>query len=180
MAEIKSTLELALERSRRFTLSEEDKEKIRQKEIEEKILSLFHRYKEGRLHLHEIEKEIGPLEKGAREAVREGLLKRWLEALSLEEESEKILRGIEWLKHRPIDEMKQDFRKLITQFQSEREKVEQEVRLQLLEGLRREGFSGDALEPNLDVSDLWRKASVELNQKYRVKLEEMKELLKTL
>lgn len=180
MAEIKSTLELALERSRKISLSKEDKEKIRQKEIEEKISSLFYRFGEGRLHLHEMEKEIGQMEKGAGEAIKEGLLTRWMEALCLQEGSEKILRGIEWLKHRPIDEVKQRFEKLLAQFRNEKEKIEQEVRSQLLEALRREGFSGDAIEPNLEASDLWRKALAELNQKYQYPLEEIKEFLRTL
>lgn len=180
MAEIKSTLELALERSRKFVLSKEDKEKIRQKEIEEKISRFFYRFGEGRLHLHEIEREIGQMGKEAGEAIKEGLLNRWIEALSLEDGSEKILRGIEWVKHRPIDEVKQEFQELLAQFQSEKERIKQEVRIQLLEGLRREGFSGDAIEPNLEASDLWRRASAELNQTYQHRLEEIKTLLKNL
>jgi len=45
MAEIKSTLEIALERTKKITISEKEKEEIRQKKLLEKAKGLFHRYR---------------------------------------------------------------------------------------------------------------------------------------
>ncbi len=180
MAEIKSTLELALERSKKFSLSEKEKEEIKKKEIQEKMNSLFYRYQEGHLHLHEIEREIDRMGAETRKIVKEGLLLRWIDALSLEDGNERILKGIEWLKNRPIDEVEGALQRLLHEFQSEREQMVQKVRRQLLEAYRKEGFSGDAIEPNLEASESWRSASGALNQKYQRQLEKFKESLKTL
>ncbi|OGP75164.1 MAG: hypothetical protein A2V86_06250 [Deltaproteobacteria bacterium RBG_16_49_23] len=180
MAEIKSTLELTLERTKKFTLSEKDKEEIKQKEIQQKIMSLFHRYREGHLHLNEIQKEIERMDEKAGKEVKEGLLSLWIDGLSLDEDDERFLRGIESLKHRNIDEVKVEFRKLITQCQTEKERIKREVRTQLSEALRKEGFGGDAVEPNIEASDPWEKASVALDQEYQSELRELKGFLRTL
>jgi hypothetical protein len=180
MAEIKSTLELALERTKKFTLSEKDKEELRQKEIRQKSMSFFHRYRDGRLHLHEIEKEIERMGEKTGKTVKERLLALWIDGLSLDEDNERFLKGIESLKHRNLDEAKAEFQELVTQCRTEKERTEQEVRAQLTEALRKEGFGGDAVEPNVEASASWEKASTALNQKYQGQLKELKESLRTL
>jgi len=54
MAEIKSTLELALERTRRISISQEEKEEIKRKETLKKATGIFHRYMEDTLSLNEL------------------------------------------------------------------------------------------------------------------------------
>jgi len=180
MGEIKSTLELALERSKRFSLSEKDREEIKKKEIQEKISTLFFRYQEGYLHLHEIQKEIDRLGEGMAKAVKEGLLLRWVDGLSLEGENEKMLKGIEGLTNRALDEVKEALQKLRLQYQSEKDRLKQEERNRRLEALRRAGLSGDALEPNIETSVEWSKALTALNQKYELQLRELKDRLRVL
>lgn len=180
MGEIKSTLELALERSKRFSLSEKDREEIKKKEIHEKISTLFFRYQEGYLHLHEIQKEIDRLGGEMAKAVKEGLLLRWVEGLSLEGENEKMLKGIEALTNRTLDEVEESLQKLCLQYRSEKDRIKQEERLRRLEALRREGYSGDALEPNIEASEAWSKALTTLHQKFELKLRELKDGLRVL
>lgn len=175
MAEIKSTLELALERSKRFTLSEKEREEIKQKEIQEKVLSLFYRYGEARLSLNELQKEIERMEEGVRKSVKEGLFRCWLEALSLSGENERILGGIEWLKQQSLDEVKENLQMLVVQYQREKGRIKDEVRAQLLEALKKEGFSGDAIEPDVEMSQPWEKALSILDQEYQNKLKKIKE-----
>lgn len=177
MAEIKSTLELALERSKRYTLSKKEKEEIKQKEIQEKASSLFYRYEEDRLSLNDLQREIERMEEGIRKPVEEALLKRWVEALSLSGENEKILRGMEWLRQQPIDEVREPLQKLVGQYQREKDRLRQDVRSQLLEDLRKEGFGGDAIEPNVEMSKVWKEALSTFDQEYQLKLKKIKERL---
>ena len=71
MGEIKSTLELAMERTKRFAISNEEKAEIKRKEIMQKATSLFNRYLEGHLPLNEILKEIERMEEKTAKAVKE-------------------------------------------------------------------------------------------------------------
>ena len=180
MGEIKSTLELAMERTKKFAISEKEKEEIKQKEMIQKATSLFHRYQEGHLPLNEILKEIERMEKKTAIMVKESLLSQWIGALSLDDDNERILMGIESLKGRNIDEVKQKFHHLLSQFQGEKEKVKEKVRDQFIEALRKDGIYGSAVVPKIEGGELWKKEIEKLDQSYRMKLEEIKQQLKVL
>ncbi|HVP79722.1 MAG TPA: hypothetical protein VMV04_17700 [Thermodesulfobacteriota bacterium] len=180
MGEIKSTLELAMERTKRFAVSEKEKDAIKQKEISNKAASLFHRYREGHLSLNGLLKEIEGMEKQTAMKVKEYLLFHWIDALSLDDETERILKGVESLKGRSIAEVKQRFHDLVSQYQSEKEKNKEKVGGQLREALKEAGIWGSAVEPNLEGSELWKKENEGLDRSYLIKLDEIKEQLKRL
>ncbi|NWG04718.1 MAG: hypothetical protein HXY44_17835 [Syntrophaceae bacterium] len=180
MGEIKSTLELAMERTKKVKISETEKEEIKQKEILQRVTSLFHRYREGYLSLNEILKEIEKMEQKAATMVKELLLSQWIDALSLEDDAERILKGIESLKGQNIDEVKKTFNDLLSQYQGEKEKVKEEVRLRITDVLRNDGIYGSAVEPKIEGNEIWKKENETLDQSYRLKLEEIKEQLRGL
>ena len=180
MGEIKSTLELAMERTKKFTISEKEKEGIKQKEIMQKATRLFHRYREAQLSLNNILKEIDKMERKTAITVKELLLSQWIDALSLEDDDERILKGIESLKGRSVDEIKQEFYHLFAQYQSEKENVKEEVKVRFTEALKKDGICGSSVEPNLEGGELWKKEIEKLDHSYRMKLEEIKEQLRGL
>ena len=178
MGEIKSSLELAMEKTRKVAISEKEKEEMKQKEVLRKATGFFHRYRNGLLTLNEILKQIERMEKETATAVKKILLSQWVEALSLDDEEERILKGIESLEQRNIDEVKEKFRCLLSQYQGEKEKVKEKARLELIENLRKDGIYGSAVEPKLERSKLWKNENEKLNHSYRMKLEEIKEPLR--
>jgi len=180
VGEIKSTLELVMERTKKFAISEKEKEEIKQKEVLQKATSLFHRYREGHLSLNEILKQIEKMEKKTAATVKELLLSQWIDALSLDDDAGRILKGIESLKQQSIKEVKQKFHHLLSQYQGEKAKLRERVRVQFAEALRRDGIYGSAVEPKLEGGELWKKENEKLDQIYKVKLEEIKEQLRGL
>jgi hypothetical protein len=104
MAEIKSSLELAMERTKRMAISQEEREEIKRRGIVQKANSLFHRSMEGHLPLNEILREIERMDEKTRPMVKEILFSQWIDSLSLNGENEKLLGMIESLKGREIDE----------------------------------------------------------------------------
>ena len=180
MGEIKSSLELAMEKTKKFAISEKEKEEMKQKEVLQKATSLYHRYRDGLLPLREILKQIERMEKKTAAAVKGLLLSQWIDAISLDDEEEKILKGIESLEEKNIDEIKRRFRYLVSQYQREKENVKEKARLQMIADLRKDGIYGSAVEPKLEGSELWKKEIEKLNHSYKMKLEEIKEPLKGL
>jgi hypothetical protein len=180
MGEIKSTLDLAMERTKKFAISDKEKEEMKQKEILQKATTLFHRYREGHPPLNEILKQIERMDERTGRTVKELLLFQWIDALSLDDDTERILKGIESLKPRSIDEIKQKFHHLLSQFQGEKEKVKEKVKVQLTAVLKKDGIYGSAVEPKIEGSELWKKENDRLGQSYRIKLEEIKEQLRSL
>ena len=177
MGEIKSTLELAMERTKKFALSDKEKEEMKQREVLQKASGLFHRYRDGHLSLNEVLKQIERMEGKTATTVKKSLLSQWIDALSLDDDDEKTLKGIESLKQQGIDEIKEKFHHLLSQYQEEKEKVKEMMRRQLSETLKRDGIYGSAVEPNLEKSDLWKKESEKLDLSYKAKLEEIKKEL---
>jgi hypothetical protein len=180
MGEIKSTLELAMERTKKVSISEKEKEEIKQKEVLQKATSLFHRYQEGYLPLNDILKEIEKMEKKTAIMVKEILISQWIDALSLNDEAEKLLKGIESLKSRRTDELKEKHHHLFSQYQREKEAVQHRVKMELIESLREIGIDGDAVEPNIEPDELWKKEKEKLDLSYKTKLEEIKQQLRVL
>ena len=128
MGEIKSSLELAMEKTKRFSIYDKEKEEMKQKEVFQKATSLFHRYREGHLSSNEILKEIERMEKKTRTAVKDLLLSQWIDAFSLDGEDERTLKGVESLKERSIAEIKQKFHHLLSRYQGEKEKAKEKMR----------------------------------------------------
>jgi myo-inositol-1-phosphate synthase len=180
MAEIKSTLELAMERTKKISISKEEREEIKGKEILQKVNGLFHRYMEEHIPLNEILREIERMDEKTRTMVKEILLSQWIDALSLNEEDERLLRGIEALKGKEIDEVKEKFHHLLSQCRNEKEKIKEEEKAKSEEVLRREGIYGSAVEPNVEGSQHLEKELGNLDHLYEVKLKELKEHLRTL
>ncbi len=180
MGEIKSTLELAMERTKKFAISEKEKESIKQKEIMQKATRLFHRYREAQLSLNDILKEIDKMEKKTAITVKKLLLSQWIDALSLNDDVERIFKGTESLKGRSIDEIRQKFDHLLAQYQGEKEKLKEEAKVQFTEALRKDGIYGNAVEPKLEGGELWKKENEKLDHSYGLKLEEIKEQLRVL
>ena len=178
MGEIKSTLELAMERTKKFSISEKEREEMKRKEVFQKAASLFHRYRDGLLSLHEIQKQVDKMEKATATAVKELLLSQWIDALSLDDDYEKIFKGVELFEQRNIAETRQEFCSLLSRYQSKREKIKEKAKLQLIEGLRKDGISGSAVEPNLERNELWEKENEELSHSFKTALEQIKAQLK--
>jgi hypothetical protein len=180
MAEIKSTLELAMERTKKIAISDKEREEIKRKEVSQKVNSLFLRYVEGHLTLNEILKETERMENNGSTTAKKTLLSQWIDAISLNEEDERLLKGIESLKYRDLDDVKQKLLHLLSQYLREKERIKQEVEVQSLESLRRDGISGSAAEPNIEKGQIWKKELEKLDHLYREKLEEIKNQLRTL
>ncbi len=180
MSEIKSAFELAMEKSRKYAISDEEREKIKEKEILQKAKSLFYRYSEGSLSMNEVLREIERMDEKMRERVKEVLLSQWVDALSLDQETEKSFLGIESIKGQNLSDIKEKVEKLLSSYREEIEKARQKMRSQLLDELRREGIEGDAVEPNLEESKDWEERLKIASKAYRQKLDEMKGDLKKL
>ncbi|MGZ3613902.1 MAG: hypothetical protein ACXU9X_08400, partial [Thermodesulfobacteriota bacterium] len=109
MGEIKSSVELAMERTKKFALSDQEKEELKRKEVLQKARSLFHRYRDGHLSLNEVLKRIEKMEGKTATTVRQSLLSQWIDALSLDDGHERTFKGMESLKRQSLDEVRKKF-----------------------------------------------------------------------
>ncbi len=178
MAEIKSAFELAMERSQKIVISDEEREKFKQKEILQKAMSLFHRYREGLISLNEILKEIERMEGGTKALVKERLLSQWVDALSLDDDQERLLMGIESLKGQSLGEVREKFHHILTQYRQEREKAKDRIGAHLTEALRKEGIYGSAVDPRVEGNGGFKEGLKAIDDNFKQKINAVKEALK--
>ena len=178
MAEIKSTIELAMEKAKKFVLSKEERDEMRQKELLQQIRGLSNRLSEGHIPINEVLREIERMDEASKQKAKQTLILQWIDGLSLDENGEGLLKGIESLKERELTEVRHRFHNLLSSYREEADQVKDEMGRQSEEALKRERIYGSAVEPNLEVNQEFKGRLQELNQQYFLKLKEMKERLR--
>ena len=180
MAEIKSTLELVMERTRKLAISQEEKEEIKRQELLKKATGLSHRYTEGHVPLHEILRDIERMTDQEKSKVKKLLLSQWVEALSLESDHERLFDGIESLRGMKVSGLREKFQLLVSEYQVERKKAEQDIERQAIEELRSEGISGTAVVPRLEGNPTWRECTQAMAAFFQKGVKEVKAALEQL
>ena len=157
MAEIKSAVELAMEKTKGLRLSQEEREHLQEEEMQTKAHGLVNRFLEVDFHFKEVEKELARFSSNQRKEL-EGLLIQYLgEALQLDKDNELIFQGIETLRE-GRKRVVQRIRDLTKIFQVQREKEYREVEKELLAKLEQQGISGSAVQPKVEGSAEWEEA----------------------
>ena len=151
MGEIKSTLDIIMEKTRGMTLTDEEKMEIRKREVEGKVQGLVQKLVDGVLDVSRLQAELAALE-GEKRLLAEGILRREViermdplldNSLLLE-----VIRDVLGVDPAPLAQLLSDFRETLALEASHRESL-------LREELQERGISGDAVRPNLRADPEW-------------------------
>ena len=88
--------------------------------------------------------------------------------------------GIESLKGMKISDEREQFQLLVSEYQMERKKTEQDIEMQAVEELATKSFSGTAVVPRLEGNPKWRERTQALKAFFDKKVEEVKAALEQL
>lgn len=143
MAEIKSTLELIMERTRNLTMTAEEKERLRRKEATGKIKGSVQKYLDGLIGLDTLKAEMEESEKNSPDSrkIMESALR---ERLNPEGENRKIFEALE----QAVGIDTNSLRDRISRFRLEMETEKQNVANRLKGELAYRRISGSAVIPN--------------------------------
>jgi hypothetical protein len=169
VGEIKSTIELVLEKTRDLSLSSQEKQKLAQQELERRLIGLISRYLDQLIPLGRLTEEIESIQGTEKEhAVR--LLKTHLIAhLDLDRDNSSILIALKEIAG--IDTA--FLTALQEEYRSEKEEAEKEITEKCLARLRERGIAGSAVVPNLGKDAAWTNFLDGLRTRYRNRVEEM-------
>jgi hypothetical protein len=149
MAEIKSTLDLIMEKTKGLTLSPEEKEKIRREEWLKKAKGWIQKFLDARADLGKVKDELFSREKPLE---WKSILKRELiTGLDPEKENEKRFQLITELLEMP----QEPFLKILKVFNQNLEREKVRLTEQSLKRWSVQGIFGSAILPNLDRDPAW-------------------------
>lgn len=174
MGEIKSTIDLAMEKTEGLTLSDEEKQRLEQEKDLRRSQALVKRYLKGDVSLEEL------LRNGHEsvENVQQSMIRSLVEGLRPgRQDFSRGLEALEQWKGRSCRAQLKRLRDLSIQFGKALSKRKKKVRSVLWAELARKGVEGSAVEPNVEVSSQWTAATRELEREFDPRLEQIKKEL---
>ena len=174
MGEIKSTLDLVLEKTKNLTLSSEEKETQKQKEIENRIKGMVQKYQDGILSKNQLITDYELLKKDFTITQNNSLIVEITNRIEPDQDNQPLLELLQ--KCCAIDTAA--IETIIENFQKEYITASQDRIERLREDLaQRHNISGSAVLPNLGVDEQWRQESHELRAGYEDQLNRVKDNL---
>ncbi|NWF53614.1 MAG: hypothetical protein HXY45_02330 [Syntrophaceae bacterium] len=173
MAEIKSAVELAMERTKGLRLSHEEMEKMKEEEMQSKAAGLVNRFLEVDFHLRDVEKELGKFDPRQRKHLEQLFLHHLIEAMNLDRDNDLIFQGLETFLPTSAWTVKK-IKDLIQKYQSRKKDEFQKTQNDLRAGLERMGISGSAVRPKVEGSPEWDKARSAFKPRFEEELKKLK------
>jgi hypothetical protein len=160
MAEIKSTLDIIMEKAKKFSVTEEERQGFKRQELEGKIKGLVQKTIDGILDVERFQVEVTALRAKDRDLVDQVLKEELVTRLEVETNSEALLKILENVSGPTWDAVK----KVMAEFERKGEKQKNSRRKTMLESFSKKGISGSAVLPNIDADPEWIRAKSEMRQ----------------
>ena len=157
MAEIKSTLDIIMEKAKKFSVTEEEKKGFRRKELEGKIKGLVQKTIDGNLDLKRFKGEVLALQAKEKDLVDQILQDEVVARIEVEANSEALLKILEKVSGATWDAVS----KVMAEFEKRGERQKDSRRKTVLESFRKKGISGSAVLPNLETDPEWVRIKAE-------------------
>lgn len=176
MAEIKSAIELAMERTKTLIMDDAEKKKLAAKELEGKIRAILRRYKEGIIQTGGVEKELDAIS-GDEEIRRTTFIDLLVEELDLRGNDPNIMELFHIAGNAVDNEIKEELKTLQRDYAEDLKKEEVIIRDRIGKTLEARGISGDSISPNLETWNEWKEGLEATERLFQKRLIEWKQKL---
>ena len=175
MGEIKSTLDLVMEKTKHLSLSEEEKQNQKKNEIEKRVNGLLQKYQDQVLSLEQLLTEYARLKQKLGLSDDHFLINQAINKIDLTGDNRFLLELLNQFcgpKIAGIDSILNDFQE---EFNSAASYRLVELREELA---RKHSISGSAVVPNLQADGVWQAEAGEIRSRYDMKLAAEREKIK--
>ncbi|HVN96155.1 MAG TPA: hypothetical protein VMT62_06985 [Syntrophorhabdaceae bacterium] len=171
MGEIKSAIELAMERTRNIVIDEEERQDLMKKDMDNKVRAALRRYMEGMTDPQSAQRELGGIkgDEKARDAILAGLL---IERFGLSRETNQRLFLLLHLVTDPsrYKELEGELKALEDDFADEANRRRVVVARDIGDRLKQMGVTGSAVEPNVETWDEWKQGLHQVEMSFSARL----------
>jgi hypothetical protein len=174
MAEIKSTMDIIMEKAKKLSVTEEEKKGFRRQELEGKIKGLVQKTLDGILDSGKFSDEVAALQAKDKDLGGQILEEEIVARIELGANNEVLLKmlkstaGLAWA---AVEKVLADFGKKADKQKDSRTKI-------VLDGFRKKEISGSAVLPNLDADPEWLRVRSELRMELQERIRDQLESLK--
>lgn len=171
MAEIKSSIEIAMEKTKHLILDEEGKKALREKELREKISAILRRFMSELIDKDGFLKEYEGVDIKEKERILFDII---VEEYDFFSKDQKVLALFDLLKKGIFERLRREIETFKRKYDEELEKRRMIVRARVLERLKEIGLTGDGFEPNLEVFEEWKNEEREVLELFKKRIKELK------
>jgi hypothetical protein len=158
MAEIKSTLDIIMEKAKKFSVTEEEKQGFKRQELEGKIKGLVQKTLDGVLDFERFQVEVVGLQAKEGGLIDQILKEEVVARIEPVANSEALLRILEYI----AGPSSAAVGKVLGDFENKAEKQKESRQKALIEDFKKKGISGSAVLPNLDADAEWLRIRSEM------------------
>ena len=169
MAEIKSTLDLVLEKTRDLTLTEEEKRNLEREELDKKIQGIVNRYLDNFFPVSRLREEVEGIHSKEADQPYKLLAKHLVAHFSLDTDNSAIVSALSevvGLDTTPLTALQREY-------QAEKEEAERSFAEEAFLSLKNKGVSGSAVKPNMNRIPEWDQFLRGLSRRYQERLEKI-------
>ncbi len=171
MAEIKSTIDIIMERTKNLTMSDKEKASFRRAEMEGKVKGWIQKYQDGVIELDTLKSDF-ERELNEYPGLRQIFKSQLLGSLRLTGDNEKILRLLEDVLGIPTNNIKD----IIQALKQEMETLRIERRALLREDLKKKKIYGASVVPNPDRGEYFQDRIKKAESKLQKQLQSLEAL----
>mgnify|MGYP005839568487 CR=1 FL=1 len=177
MAEIKSAIELAMEKTRNLVMDSQEREAMGVKDLEGKIKAVLRRHEQEMISSEEAARELNAIkaDKGFKRTL---VVNNLVDEFNLHGDNERLLVlfqlvGLDLPEaiHRELEELTRTFRKDLA-----RRKAATGEKIRNI--LAEQGILGNGMEPNTDAWEEWREEIEQAQYDFGKRLEELKDKIR--
>ena len=166
MAEIRSTLDIIMEKAKNLTVTDEDKKDFVEKEVQGRVKGLFQKYLDGILSTQQLKTKMASFDAERRPVAKKELRAACLTAMTVEGDNQPLFEMLDQLlgcNIKPVLDLIDEFR--------EQQKKEHNKRTKgQIQTLKAWGVSGSAVIPNLKANPSWRAYLSDMADQFQEKL----------
>ncbi len=166
MGEIRSTLDIVMEKTKGLTMSEEEKRAFKEEEMAGKIKGLIQRFLDGVLDMERLKIEVAGLEEKDEDKVKVMIREESISKIEPGETNEPILRILEEVTGLETESVRTALKGFEGRLEQEKGVREKE----LIKSLDKKGISGSAVIPNIQADPEWAQHVSEMRDEFQEKL----------
>jgi len=167
MGEIKSTLDIIMEKTKGLTMTKEEKERFRKKEAEGKVRGLLQRFLDGFIDSGRLKNEMGDLGNKHYGMITEALLRECMGRMAPGADNTKLLDALENAMGLDIGPIQ----KILRDYNLDREQQKMDRQQVIQKKLEDSGISGTAVIPNINADQDWIRYLSEMKKGFHEKIE---------
>lgn len=174
MAEIKSAIELAMEKTKDLVMDDREKRSLALKELAAGMMTIYRRYREGLSGDDETKAQLDALEcdSAGKRKIALDILTDEFEAGDDVAEMAPLFSFIGFV----VDEKaRRELLAIQKECLGELERIRGSIASRITEDLAASGIKGDSVEPNIEAWPVWKEASSDVRRAFRRQIDRWKE-----